>query len=88
MPKHRDEISEQAEQDRKDQQAERDAAEKAGNIPQVSSAALHNYPDAEYSKAEPDDSELPPEQPQTGAAATAENQPVHRPSKPQIAQED
>jgi hypothetical protein len=46
--------------------------ELAGKIPQVSSAALHNYPDAEYEKAEPPDEQPKPQQPLTGAAATAQ----------------
>jgi hypothetical protein len=42
----------------------------AGNIPQVSSAQLHNYPDAAYQPASKDE-EPKSEQPLTGTAATS-----------------
>ena len=81
MPKHKHEKdldpSEQAEKDRADQLAQRQAAEDEGNIAQVSSAPLHNYPDAKMPKApERDiDDDITPEQPRSGTSATAKNQP-------------
>jgi hypothetical protein len=69
-------TEEQATKDRADQQAKRDAAEKAGNIPQVSSAPLHNYPDAQMPKAQEGDDTTPDvEQPRSGTSATAKEQP-------------
>jgi hypothetical protein len=47
-------------------------AQQAGNIPQVSSAPLHNYPEATYPAPPPEQEQERPQQPQTGAAAVAE----------------
>jgi hypothetical protein len=45
-----------------------------GNIPQVSSDVLHNYPDATYPAAGEPEKEKKVEQPRTGAAATAKEE--------------
>ena len=49
-------------------------AEEEGNIAQVSSAALHNYPDAKIPHPEPPPEEKKTPQPRTGAAATAKEE--------------
>ena len=43
----------------------------AGHIPQVSSAPLHNYPDASVDLPQPEPEEAKTKQPRTGASATA-----------------
>jgi hypothetical protein len=51
-----------------------EAATEAGEIPQIASAELENYPDAAY-KVEKARDEPTSEQPLTGTAATAEEHP-------------
>ena len=63
----------EAAQDEK--RAKEQEAIEQGNIPQVSSDVLHNYPDAKYPKAEPEPEKEGTKQPLTGAAATAEEHP-------------
>lgn len=43
----------------------------AGNIPQVSSASLHNYPDAQVKRSPEPEPDPKPQQPRTGASALA-----------------
>lgn len=50
------------------------AAEEQGNIAQVSSAALHNYPDARVKHSEPPPEEQKTPQPRTGASALAKEE--------------
>jgi hypothetical protein len=45
-----------------------------GNIPQVSSDVLHNYPDVKIPMAEPQAEEKKVKQPRTGASATAKEE--------------
>jgi cell division septum initiation protein DivIVA len=49
-------------------------AELAGKIPQVSSASLHNYPEAEVDLPKPEPEKGKTAQPKTGASATAKEE--------------
>lgn len=57
-----------------EKRAKEEAAMEGGNIPQVSSAPLHNYPDATVPRPEPEPEEPKTPQPKTGTAALAKEE--------------
>ena len=70
-----EEFVKQAQADQDEKRDKELAAAEEGKIPQVSSAPLHNYPQAEYEKAEEEPEKKKGKQPLTGAAAVAEEHP-------------
>ena len=69
-----EEALKQAKADHDQKLAREQAEAEEGNIVQVSSASLHNYPDAKVHLEEPEPEEEKTKQPRTGASAIAKEE--------------